>query len=446
VNRFFLLCLLIFSASASATITISSVTGASNTPAVGVAGQGVTLYAGMSGASGTCTPNGDGTCNSCSACTGTPALCACNTKAVVNSTPVTILFFATFATVDTTHFIAITNQSGTPLSATQLYTGPNVQQTMSLTWTNLCQAGFGLQCSDVTTGQTAGIRIGVWDGNSMVDNVVLTINVLAPTIVSVDDCTQSASTICKFHAYAGDQSVYIRDPQGDGTYPGTTAAIRFFVSDSSFDKADLVNNIKTKDFPVSADGSLGSNIIDGLNNDPPNPYYFRSAAVDQAGNVFGFVSDANIQAADFGNCTSGFPSPPTAPDDGCLYKATPDAVLGLLTKDLNCFIATASYGSSLEPKLNTFREFRNRFLIGSKIGRNLVMNYYHYGPYAARWIADRDWARAVSRTFLWPLWTYTLLANHLGLEVATIAFFMTLIILSVFFAALTAWMVRDSKA
>lgn len=403
---------------------------------MGYPGQGITLYAGMSGPSGG-PANGDGTFNSCASCSGTPALCACNTHQVADSTPVVIIFYSDYTPVNATpYYVVITNQTGVPISATQPYTGPNIPQTLNLTWGNICNAAFGTTCAGATT---AGIRMGIWDGNTLDDNIVLTVQILAPSTASIAaTCGGADGTLCKFHAYAGDQSIYIKDPTGDSAFPGTTAAIRFFVSNVDFDHADAVNSTKTQDLAVGADGSLATNIIDGLDNDPPNPYYLRSAAVDLAGNVFGFVDDTNIQDPSFGNCSAGFPAPGIAPTDGCIYKAYPDQVLGLLTKDLNCFIATASYGSSLEPKLNVFREFRNRFLISNPYGKKLVLGYYHWGPYAARWIADRDWARSVSRAALWPLWAYSSLANRYGLEIATVIALMTLVILLAAVSALTA--------
>jgi uncharacterized repeat protein (TIGR01451 family) len=68
-----------------------------------------------------------------------------------------------------------------------------------------------------------------------------------------------------------------------------------------------------------------------------------------------------------------------------------------------CFIATAAYGSPLDPHLDTLRNFRDRFLLTNSPGRAFVSFYYRYSPPMADFIADRDWLRAIVRTLLTPV-------------------------------------------
>ncbi len=72
-----------------------------------------------------------------------------------------------------------------------------------------------------------------------------------------------------------------------------------------------------------------------------------------------------------------------------------------------CFIATAAYGSPLDPHLDSLRDFRDRFMMTNRPGRALVRFYYRRSPPLADFIADRDWLRAIVRGLLTPI-VYTI--------------------------------------
>ena len=68
-----------------------------------------------------------------------------------------------------------------------------------------------------------------------------------------------------------------------------------------------------------------------------------------------------------------------------------------------CFIATAAYGSPLDPHLDSLRDFRDRFMMTNRPGRALVRFYYRHSPPLADVISNRDWLRAIVRGGLIPM-------------------------------------------
>jgi hypothetical protein len=68
-----------------------------------------------------------------------------------------------------------------------------------------------------------------------------------------------------------------------------------------------------------------------------------------------------------------------------------------------CFIATAAYGSALEPSVGVLRHARDHLVASSALARAGVDLYYRSSPPVASALRESDAARAVVRTVLAPL-------------------------------------------
>lgn len=68
-----------------------------------------------------------------------------------------------------------------------------------------------------------------------------------------------------------------------------------------------------------------------------------------------------------------------------------------------CFIATAAYGSYLDPQVELLREFRDRYLMTNAAGRAFVDFYYRNSPPIAEFIARHDSFKTATRIALTPV-------------------------------------------
>lgn len=416
---------------AAAGPTVTAVAGASNSTLTGT----ITIFGGLGGSSTSCSaPDTYTTCNSCNttsmaatACATSPR-CACNTNRIYDGLIMTISFSNSTkdanGNVTTTNGpILVTTSAATTTPISGFTSDPN-GAFVQVSWSTICSlvgGGTGSTC-DGLAGANSTVSLNFYtdaNRNGTVDSgetaTAITFRMLNPGDNYSTFGTSASDGIGTFDPYPGDGKVYIKDPQTSTSFPslggygGTVKNVRVFYATTNLGDANPVG-AESKDLAVTDDGeSLAKNIVDGLTNG--TLYFFRLGMLDEANNVVQLSPEpANDPAAADASCSSGTSS--------CKYAATPDQVLGLLSDDFNCFVATAAYGSMLEPKLAIFREFRSRFLLRNGPGRAFTSWYYAYGPYAARFIGDKPWARAVTRGILWPAWGFSWLAVHYGMRLA----------------------------
>ena len=432
--------LLSFSIPAFSTIEIVDIDNASNITGLDDDEEALVVFGGTAGDAGAGTGEGScaekvntSTCNNCS-----ETYTACNERRIHDNLILRIDIKSDSATGDA----IITDSDGDTeitgeLNSPQI-TGPADSAELAVTWSSVCSLLGAASCE---TDVTASIRVGV-DGNN--DNLLdssdddfATISIkLQRSAGQVDingDQTSehkacdsadigSQDGLCNFTVIPGDGKVFIRDLAAPDGFPTTSnnivfEKIRFLCAEgpAAFDVTGF-NNVTPKtvcgdlEIEEESDGSfvLSDEIIDGLQND--QGYYFRVASIDQAGNIGYFTpGDGSLDQT----CTDGGTT---------CHFAQPGEVLGVLADDTNCFITTAAYNSSLHSKVETFRKFRDRFLISNRLGSQFVDSYYQHGPGAARWLNRNIEFKPLVRALLWPTWLFAELSLQTHWVVAMIVY------------------------
>lgn len=107
------------------------------------------------------------------------------------------------------------------------------------------------------------------------------------------------------------------------------------------------------------------------------------------------ASSSDVDYATGNNQRTDSVTIPKTPD--CDYYGEPDG------SNYACFIATAAYGSPLEPHVVVLRQFRDQYLKRTALGRAFIRFYYRYSPPVAAAIARREPLRGLVRALLTPV-------------------------------------------
>jgi len=106
-----------------------------------------------------------------------------------------------------------------------------------------------------------------------------------------------------------------------------------------------------------------------------------------------------------------------------------------------CFIATAAYGSLLHPYVKVLRDFRDRYLLPSKLGRKFVDFYYKYSPFLANIIARSESLKVIVGIHLVPFIVLSYSMIHLG-PITTAGIFLFVLVLPILFV----WPIKRKKS
>ncbi len=403
----------VFSFSAQATLTITSVGGANSYTLATTSGAATKVYAGYvipdTAGGVTCPATTTDLCDTCQGGCSAQNICPCNRRGIH---PNLNLTFTITSTMDLNgrYLVSKVNNTGDIVFQSAVLSS-GTSATVSQTWGNICDK-YGLggnTCS--TTGDTTKsftfYLSKVGDPNTQEGSETVTATVVISIIDQTADfvyanCFGGSATtnegLCYYRITKGDNKVYIKDEIGSLPEASSVSDIIynklvFFFSEGTGTAAGITNASSYFEVDVDSTGIFDGRIMstDILND---VPYCFILGHQNTTGNIV-WLEDPSGAGVDANVC------------------ATPEDVEGLLDGQ-ECFIATAAFGSPLNPYVETLRKFRSLILSKYDWGQKFIKFYYKNSPPWAKKIEQNKTLKAVTQFALWPVVGLAALSLKIG--------------------------------
>lgn len=433
--NFLSLPILFSSLSALATPTITNVTGVSYfETATGT----TTVSAAYGGMAGTCaSPSTTTTCNTCTN-TATPAK-ACNPQSINPALNITVSFTSSAAVTNARVELQTepTSTGGNNvLYSTTMSLSANGAASISGTWSSLCgfDSNFDSTClpkAGVTATPTPfatnrGLIVWVDENGNGTQEAGETARVpIVYEYVDASNAALNAQTFsltscsgkgaCGFTVLPGDSKFYVDQlvvsgggsaPTKDSNAPDWLGVAFFGAGGASITSATVPSSGSPTIKKYDTSYGITDSSIEGFDN--YTRYCLIMGNIDKAYNIYYFN---------------------TTGTDDTKTCGSPSEVVGVL-EDKHCFISTAAFGSQMAPEVETFRQFRNNYLLTNSWGKKFVKLYYKYSPPAAEVITQSETLRSMTRGFLYPLLAFAYIALHYGILAAVLSLLVVLILLN----------------
>lgn len=390
---------LIVSPAFSAT-TLSAVTNASNTVDLNPQEGLIEILGGLSGTRH-CSLVGTvlTTLDTCALATAQRE--ACNFRTICNTTELNI----TLKSDSHSGTIKIVDSDDQVFFSQTGYTSGS-SAPIRVRWSEICRAVTGNSDCGSSTALVGSknLYIGIDDNgdDKLEDSIQVKFGIYGISNASGESIEDSEYGVSDYELFPGDEKAYIKrlDIVNENlNITGAAEIIRlrgFFIQGTCAQAATILPsspNYVEVDLH-STDKKIIDRRVTGLANGIP--FTFMFGLEDKAGNI-GYYK--NLIA----NC------------DVEQEEVTPQEVYGLLSENQNCFITTAAFGSPLNAKVQTFRNFRDQVLLQFSLGQKLIDFYYEKSPPIAKVIADSETLRTLTRVVLWPAWAFAALTMKIGI-------------------------------